>query len=228
MKVKNLLVASLAIAASIGISSQSYAIPMDWKGYVAHYKNSGSVIPGNGIIKLRNVFARMIVLSPDLEFRTKSRLISGRSSFSKRDSNYAMALLTKSKPVDIQPTLESRSNDYDFGNDALTEEHTIDSSGTFKEETTKFPAVFTDFSDELLNSDEMILEKKLDIHAASEYEISVSDFKTKDDPTNLVEKPIPASVPEPGTVLLLGLGLLGVFYAGKRKNNNLCNAALNS
>ncbi|MCI0507212.1 MAG: PEP-CTERM sorting domain-containing protein [Gammaproteobacteria bacterium] len=229
MKVKNLLAASLAIVAFVGISTQSFAIPMDWKGYMAHFKHSGSGVRFSNVLhNIRQGHSSVTVLNPPRTYRAKPRLFGSRF-FWKRNFLNTIELLNNPIQSDIQPTTDLTGNSYESVIDLSMDENKDDSPNTIEES-----AGIPDYVAEVLVSDEieLIEESKLepvfDMGEINLDEKTYSDEKLEKELTQLVEPATQASVPEPGTVLLLGLGLLGVFYAGKRKSEKFGDTVLAS
>jgi hypothetical protein len=218
MKVKNLLAASLAIVAFLGISTQSFAIPMNWSGYMSRLHLSGSGFRLNSVMSnIRNGQAPVTVLNPSSTYRAKPRLFGSRF-FWKRNILNTIALLNNPIQTDIQPTTDLTDNSYEPVNDLSIDEITYDSPSTIEEPAVKIEYIATVLvSEEIELVEEIKLEPVYDLGEISREEKTISEVDVKEELTKLVEPPIQTSVPEPGTVLLLGLGLLGIFCTGKRK-----------
>jgi len=228
MKFKNLLTAAIAVVASVGISSQSFAIPvsMDGEGYVTSYTYSGSVDPFGGSIGINSAFSSMTVLDPDTAFDTNE--LSGVGQFNWFGSLFQTNATVGQTGFTTGSTRLSINNDYNGNIDI----YRIDSWGISDSERVLFNIILKDVGGQAFDSDSFVLEPDLGLFDSVNFQLRSWDnegnlnYRIWGNLTSLVDPPLQASVPEPRSILLLGLGLLGVFYAGKRKSMSLGKATL--
>ena len=230
MKFKNLLTAAIAVVASVGISSQSFAIPVsiDTQGFVTSYIYSGSVDPFAGSINVGDIFSSSTVVDPDTAVD-----LNGSNNVGWYQWHGGLfgndIVVGNSISLSNQSVYLSVYDDYTSG--SVTFDSFRIHSGLFTngDERISFSLGLYDFTAQGLDDDSLVLEPDLTMFPNTYFSIVSYDSNNSVNYSiygtlfNLVDPPVQASVPEPSTILLLGLGLLFLFYVSGRKTINLDN-----
>ena len=219
MKFKNLLTAAIAVVASVGISSQSFAIPvsMDAEGYVT-YAYSGSVNSLGSSINIGDAFSSTSVFDNetivDYDQSDDIGYYFWTNGIYTTTVNFGGQSFTTNS---TQFKVQNNVNNLDIYQ--LTTWTQASST-----ELLIFDILLVDNTASALNDDSLILEPDLSLFSSTNFyirslnlESGLLNYDVSGVVTSLVDPPIQtASVPEPGMLSLVAMGLIGIGFSRRK------------
>jgi hypothetical protein len=221
MRMKTKISITLLSVLWLGVTTQSFAIPVsiNAEGVVTDYSYSTAADPFSGSVNIGDAFSSTMIIDPDVALDYDWSADVGRYGW--YGDTYQTTASIEGGVVGgpTNTTYISIFNDSTFG-----DTYRLDSWEIGENDTTLISIYLRDTSGTAFDSD--ALNTELDISKFDVTRFGVQNFDSSGkqnfliagEGTSLIDPPVLVkSVPEPGTVFLLGLGLLGVLLAGQRK-----------
>jgi len=219
----NKLIYVFLLAAMMGFSSQSFAIlaTMNAEGYVTGYTYSGDIDPFSGLINIGDAFTSSSGFDTEGADSNTSADIGAYSwrgdqfgsSATVGSINFSLANLTA---IAIKNDYVVGSSNYDI--------YVLNSVAWVSDNERLMLTLYQrDNSAQAFSDDSLALEPAVDLFDISRFWITSYDatgnqnYSITGNLSSLVDPPLEtASVPEPNSIFLLGLGLIAVFFASRK------------
>lgn len=222
----NKLIPVLLLSMLMGLSFQALAIPvsMDAEGTVTSYRYYGDSDPFSGSIGAGDSFVSSSILDPETAVDSDASSSVGRYNWS--GGIFATTATVSMFDFNFALTNVVIINDDSAGRDL----YRINTATRISSEERLFLSlILTDQSGSVFSDDSFVLEPAFDMFSSARFSLrSINNdgsmnYRVLGDLSSLVDPCIPgiscdesASVPEPNTIFLLGLGLIAVFFASSR------------